>query len=346
MTYDILNDKINYPNQILIETFTQNEEKTYLPTSINNFSDSYQNYINESYNDDNIRNDTSDKTSLNKKRKREENIISNEKPEKDKDKLNSDYEHFNKPINPNVFSNITHNIQENFNNIIDNIIEGNEESLIDIKKDEGEKIEKEGKIQKGRKTNEDKRKGNNGLHTKESEDNIITKIKTFFGKSLYQFIKSSFINKEDFLKIDSYVNICISKDYNEKLFKKQLKDLYRETKISDLYRLKDLSTNEKIINKVYEGKKEKAIMKILDLTYIEAFNIFRNNISKELEKKIEGTKFLDDKKFNNIKVFYNKIVQEEQKKGETMGDIKQYLIKVNTLVYNFEKWFADKEGRK
>ena len=90
---------------------------------------------------------------------------------------------------------------------------------------------------------------------------------------------------------------------------------------------------------------------VLDLTYIEAFNIFRRKlrpnqeISLDLKRKIEGTNFLDKTQFYDVEIFLNKIIQEERNKGEKDEDISAYLNVIINLILNFENWFEQKVGR-
>ena len=209
----------------------------------------------------------------------------------------------------------------------------------------------EEKSQCGRKTDEEKRNGKKGIHTKDSEDNKIRKIKSFFGKSLYKFIKNSFKEDTDLLKLTIKVNKSLKKDYNERLFKKKLRNLFIETKISDKYKLKNVTTNEQLIKKVYNERKDTAVIRILNLTYMDAFNIFRRKLKKnsklnpELKKKIEGIQFLDNNKFNDVEIFFNKIYKQELQKGENIEDINEYIKNIKNLILNFEDWFAYKVGR-
>lgn len=209
----------------------------------------------------------------------------------------------------------------------------------------------EEKSQCGRKTDEEKRNGKKGIHTKDSEDNKIRKIKSFFGKSLYKFIKNSFKEDTDLLKLTIKVNKSLKKDYNERLFKRKLRNLFIETKISDKYKLKNVTTNEQLIKKVYNERKDTAVIRILNLTYMDAFNIFRRKLKKnsklnpELKKKIEGTQFLDNNKFNDVETFFNKIYKQELQKGENIEDINEYIKNIKNLILNFEDWFAYKVGR-
>ena len=234
--------------------------------------------------------------------------------------------------------------------------EGNDREMEKLKENEKkrmfkiEKVRKEDKeknTQYGRKKQEDKDKGKNGDHNRDSEDNKMRKIKSYFGKNLYIFIRDSFKDKYEFLKLEIAINKNLKKDYNEKLFKMKIKDIYLNFKISDKYVHYAEDINQKLIKKIYEEKKEKAVIKILDLTYIEAFDIFRRkimgkDINPELKNKINGTGFLDTKKFKDFDCFIEKIREEEKNKN---GDIEEYINDIKSLCLNFEEWFRNKIGR-
>ena len=202
----------------------------------------------------------------------------------------------------------------------------------------------------GRKTDREKDNGKYGKHTKESKDNIVTKIKSFFGKSLYNYI-SNIIKKCDgseLLKLDVEVNKCLKRSYNLDLFNKTLKDLYIDTNISQKYKKKDIRTNEELIHRIYEEKKETEAIKILNLTYLEAFEIFRrkikpnSQISPELEKKIEGTNILNTNYFLDAEKFIEKEKKKEKQKNEKNKD---YFDNIEQLIVGFEEWFKNKETR-
>ena len=352
MPMNSINGQIIYPLESSIEPYVADNSCCIWPSNLNE----NDNYL---LNDIEMEN-TSQKTYLKQKTKREDNKINdNEMPINNNNDLDLDYNN-NEHINNNsieiqsIIPNINNNIEildmhQNSNNNNNN--EEKEITRIEINNDMGMNNENEEKLKSGRKTDEDKKNGKNGKHTKNSEDNIIRKIKSFFGKSLYKFIKNSFINEEDLLKLEIDVNKCLKKDYNEKLFETKLRDLFMLSNISVKYKLKKVKTNEQLISKVYQENKEKAVIKILDLTYIDAFNIFRrklmNNqaISLDLKRKIEGTNILDINKFQDAEVFRNKIYLEEIKKGGKKEDIVSYLNDVKNLILNFENWFANKVGR-
>jgi len=214
-----------------------------------------------------------------------------------------------------------------------------------------EKVRKEDKekiTQYGRKKQEDKDRGKNGDHNRDSEDNKMRKIKSFFGKNLYIFIRDSLRDKKEFLKLEIKINKNLKKDFNEKLFKKKIKDIYLEYDISNKYVHYDKDINQKLIKKIYQEQTETAVIKILDLTYIEAFDIFRRkiigkDIDPELKSKINGTGFLDNKKFKDFECFIGKIREEEKKNSN--GDIEEYINDIKRLCIHFEDWFEKKVGR-
>ena len=216
--------------------------------------------------------------------------------------------------------------------------------ILKIRREEKKKNTQFGRIKK-----EEKDKGNNGNHNRDSEDNKMRKIKSYFGKSLYIFIRDNFIENNEFLKLEISINKNLNKKFNEDLFNMTLKDIYFNYEISNKYVHFDKDTNKKLINKIYEEQKEIVVIKILNLTYIEAFDIFRRKIKKEkdlnpeLKNKINGTDILDNKKFKDFDCFIEKIREEE--KNNKNGDIEEYINDIKRLCLNFEEWFGQKIGR-
>ena len=219
---------------------------------------------------------------------------------------------------------------------------------ININQNEERKNIKKNNSKFGRKTQKEKDKGEKGNHTRDSEDNKIRKIKSFFGKSLYLFIKNSFKEKTDLLKLEIGINNDLKKDFNQKLFNTTLKDIYMKSNISEKYIHKDQNFNENLIKKIYTENKEIEVIKILNLTYGEAFDIFRRKIKKNeyinpnLEKKIEGTNILDNNKFNDIENLIKKIYKDEKNKND---NIEEYINDIINLCLNYEEWFSRKMGR-
>ena len=300
---------------------------------------------------------------LNNKRNREINDIENDSIERDKkeeiktikNKMENKEDKFsfekfgcngNNSQDKELIIEIREEKENSKNREIKNLKENDTKRMFKI-----EKVRKEDKekiTQYGRKKQEDKDRGKNGDHNRDSEDNKMRKIKSFFGKNLYIFIRDSFRDKKEFLKLEIKINKNLKKDFNEKLFKKKIKDIYLEYDISDKYVHYDKDINQKLINKIYKEQTETAVIKILNLTYIEAFDIFRRkiigkDIDPELKNKINGTGFLDNKKFKDFECFIGKIREEEKKNSN--GDIEEYINDIKRLCIHFEDWFEKKVGR-
>lgn len=229
------------------------------------------------------------------------------------------------------------------NNLIENEEEKEIEDTIKLKSNS-----KNNSRKCGRKTKIEKINGNKGKHTKRNEDNIICKIKSYFGKHLHLFIKKSFIKETDLLKLEVDINKNLKKDYNLKLFNRTLKNIYMESKISQHYSIKKVETNEALIEKISNENKEIEVIKILNLTYIEAFQIFRRNlipITEELKRQIEGTNILNKELFNNVEKFLENIRLQENNKEENEEEFEQYINDIKNLIIGLEEWFNAKTGR-
>ena len=92
-------------------------------------------------------------------------------------------------------------------------------------------------------------------------DNIMSIALTRFFEYIMEMIKRN--SKEKiFLKKFRYHHINISRVYFERLYKKKLVDIFKEFKIR-LIGYSDEYYNRKIIEKIYEEKKEINVIKIL-----------------------------------------------------------------------------------
>ena len=276
--------------------------------------------------------------------KPQENIISNiyEKYEKSEDKI-SLIEEKNKIYNCNTIISILKK-----NSFPDKIIEKIKEdfitpkfsqaiSLFEIKNKRKRNrkkindIEKE-EVKRGRKTLFDN--NNERKHKKESQDNIIKKIKALFFTSVVEYIeiflnqyKKNYIGVIKLLKLDyaKYVN-RIKKDVNLKLLDTPLKDLV-SLDTSKMYRKnEDICWNKKIIDKIIVKEKDnKPINDLLNMSFIEWIDIFL--YKKDWEYTIN---------FNKFKSFLEKI---------SLDDDDQYLSKFILYMYNYKRWFLNKKGR-
>ena len=215
---------------------------------------------------------------------------------------------------------------------------------IKIKEDYFKKVYKENiSKKKGRKL---KYEMNKGIHTKDSDDNKMIKIKTYFGNDFQNFV-NIILKNEKMNKLNPIININLKRDFNLELWDKSIKDIYLETKISSKYRYIDQNDNINIINKIYK-EENKEIIKLFDLTYGEVFTIFIRDIKSinlELLEKIKESKILDENKFPTIKYFLNLIKEQEKKKGESDEFIDKYIKDIIRLCLNFREWFLDKKGR-
>ena len=198
----------------------------------------------------------------------------------------------------------------------------------------------------GRKKKEEKCKGD---HNKYSEDNIIRKIKTKFTFFIFNLLNESLEDKNyKFLRLDTNISKCLKKNYNLLLFNTKIKDLFLNSKISGKYRKQifDNNPNKFLINKIFSEGKETQVIRILNLTYIELFNIFRKSIvdiSDELKMKIKDIYILD--KFSDINKVFNEIYEKELNNNELEEDINEYISEFKRLCFCYEKWFLSKNGR-
>ena len=114
-------------------------------------------------------------------------------------------------------------------------------------------------------------------------------------------IKKNSTNKDiNFFKFRTKFVADLKKDKNIDLLETKLIDILKNQPISTKNKKSDDYENRLIINKIYEERKEKDVMKILELTFKELFIIFRRKLNKyedvkELQKiseKIKGLNLL------------------------------------------------------
>ena len=179
----------------------------------------------------------------------------------------------------------------------------------------------------GRKPKNVSKKGN---HTKNTEDNMMRKIKTYFIKYIHNLINKSINDKNlQLLKLDSEINEKLKRDYNIKLMATTFRDLYENRPLSSKYKKKTIDNNDinkDIIQKIYseDRDKEVEVINILNMTYKELFNDFIKN---------------------NLNTFLNEIYEKEKANNEPEEDIVNYIQKIKNLCYNYEQWFTEKKGR-
>ena len=211
------------------------------------------------------------------------------------------------------------NSKENQNNA--NINEKNED------KDNDKTISKD---------NVGRKRGRNSivLHTKYSRDNIILKLNFLFYRFILDFIHKHMIDKTKFLRKPGYLAIRMNNRIkNERLL---------TMKISDILSEKDKFENRKIIDKIYDEKKERNVIKILELTFEELFIIFRRKLNdpedllklEKMKDKIEG---IDLNENNNQ--YDDFVIYLERYKND-----KDYIEKITKICLNYEKIMRAKKG--
>ena len=215
-----------------------------------------------------------------------------------------------------------------------NDIKEQKEEEIEIKKDEQKK--------KGRIKFDSNLKGE---HNKKSGDNIINKIKgNFFNTFIRAFIKYNSINKDIQIKKlpNSYI-ADLSIENNERLFDKTISEILCEQEISSKYSTFDKFENKKIILKILKENKETNVIKILNLTFEEAFILYRNEPEdreklEEMKDKIKGLKLLDE---DNNYIGFQHFKKELKKKHED-----EYIETVKNACLGYKNWFNNKNKRK
>ena len=266
-------------------------------------------YNENEYNGNDIKN-----SFLNKKTKRDEDIIKYE----------------NKISNKNDYNNIF---------IVEN--------KLGVKKELKNEEKKKDKLNNlGRKKQDS---GEIGQHNKNCKDNIMNKIKTnFFNDYIRDIIKKNSLKKDiDLKKLRSKEFIAdLTKQTNERLFNMKIKDILCEQPISTKYSTFDTFENKLIIEKIYKENKEINVIKILELTFEELFIIYRRKINspedmeklEEIKAKIEGLDLLEENnKYKDIGYLIEKLKKNHEE---------EYIEEVKTSCLGYINWFNKKFERK
>ena len=207
----------------------------------------------------------------------------------------------------------------------------------------------------GRKKKDDH---SNSIHNKESQDNIIKKIKSklfyyllnsindLLNSLLNNNIKKFTINKnkkeenEKILKKIAYKKIIDdTKRENNLLFLKMpLKEIFSNN-ISSKYRITNKNLNKNRIEALLTKKKDnEIIMFVLNMTFGDWFDIFI------YKKELKDFKILNNEQ---IKIISDKFPKIENL-FEEIYDLnfgKDYFSYFVYLIYNYERWFFIKQGR-
>ena len=221
-------------------------------------------------------------------------------------------------------------------------------------KPEEDKNKKKGRI----KNNEP----SDGKHNKDSQDNIIKKIKSKMLDYLLKFINNllnSFniqldifnqirknekdIEKENIIKKIDYKKIVddMKRENNLNFLKMNLKELLSND-ITSKYTTFSKDINKKIIDEILIKEKDhKIINLVFNLTFREWIDIF---IYKKEISQIKGFGILDDESINIINNNFeraNKLLEEIYQ----INDERNYFSRFVSLLYNYERWFFIKKGR-
>ena len=164
-------------------------------------------------------------------------------------------------------------------------------------------------------------------HNKNSEDNMMRKIKTNLMEYILNLLNNSLKNKEyKFYRIDKNLMECLKRDFNLKLLNRTIEDIFYNEITSKKYRTPiDAHINREVIDKILLEGGEKDTIKILKMTFKDIITEIRTNQLKYVE-------------------FFKIIEIKENKNGEN-DNIKDYIDSLKNLFSKYEIWFENKKGR-
>ena len=200
------------------------------------------------------------------------------------------------------------------------------------------------KITKEKKNNfvgNKRKRTNGGKHNKFCYDNVTRKFKTKFFESLLSYLNSStekieientkkfskkkVYSKPIFLKINQEIIKNINVDFNQKLLKSTIKEIFSNNISTKMQNYRP-DHNEKEIKKIIKENFQKKTIGILDRTLLECLEHFR------------GTKHY--KELEGLENQY-KIVIENMKENET----DEYIQLFEDFVNRFEEYYGNKKAR-
>ena len=282
----------------------------------------------------------------------EENPANNENYERDKEGLINftHQESFNDNINKNFGPPLLENKMLN-NNLLELKAEESEEININTiyfmdKPKENKKkifmaIKEKINPQNGNKRGR-KRKGESGKgkHSKKEEDNIIRKIKVHFFRYVKETLNKAIKDKRHkFKNVPYYIISKSSKEFNTDLMNLTIKEIYEESfQYVDKYKEKNYKRNKwalEYFSKEENEVNEKEVINLLNLNFIQFFDIFRKEYLPTFLDEINPLS--KNKKPNNNKKGESNV---DEKIDEE--DVNQYLTKVENICNNFETLFLNK----
>ena len=163
-------------------------------------------------------------------------------------------------------------------------------------------------------------------------DNKIIKLKTYLINGYHDTLNELLKEKgKQLFKLNTKIKENIGKEYNLDMKKITFREIYYSTDISKKYNKKYRkaykTNNSEVINYIYKAKEDdtiKKLKKLLDLKYIDIYEIFIKEEKDDLYKN-----------FNNIKNF------EEYVKNYVYGGNNQKEVKD----LNLDEYFKDKNPR-
>ena len=202
-------------------------------------------------------------------------------------------------------------------------------------------------LKRGRKT---KNNINKTKHNKLAIDNRTNKIKRYILNRYVRDIikKNSIYGAIELKKLPNKTIEVLTKNKNEELFKTKIKDIFSNEKISTKYKKFEVYENKKIIDKIYEDKKETKIIQILDLTFQEILIIFRKKLNYyedkekiiEIADKIKGLDILINNTYEDIDFLVKKTL--EKYCYLSPDKLEEYIIKLKVQCCYYENWFNNK----
>lgn len=200
-----------------------------------------------------------------------------------------------------------------------------------------EKIKPQNGNKRGR-----KRKGESGKgkHSKKEKDNIIRKIKVHFFRYVKETLNKAIKDKRHkFKNVPYYIISKSSKEFNTDLMNLTIKEIYEESfQYVDKYKEKNYKRNKwalEYFSKEENEVNEKEVINLLNLNFIQFFDIFRKEYLPTFLDEINPLS--KNKKPNNNKKGESNV---DEKIDEE--DVNQYLTKVENICNNFETLFLNK----
>ena len=210
-------------------------------------------------------------------------------------------------------------------------------------KSENEK-EKNNIHKRGRKTNEIK---DIGVHNKMVPDNIIKKIKAKIFEYSIIFL-NNILNKnksgDKLYKLDYQFINRLNREEDLKFLNMKLKDLFSK-EISPKYITKERQKdwNKRFIERILKNQSDNTILFVFNIDFRDWLDLFtlKKNINDIIIKYDYLDKDIDceriQKSLFGVDKFLNKIMSQNDK---------EYLTMFIFLLYNYERWFYNKIGRK